>query len=574
MKSKNKILSFALTVIMIISAVSLVISSPSVTGRTEPTHVAFIQSTSGRAYSNESVLVNISFSTYDRFFTIANRIIDNGWYNGPVNSMVQAANGDYLAFVREGTSHVGDNGSLKLYRSVNNAIDFSMVATLRNISDRDIRNPASGITDTGRIFVFYAIYDPLNTTWPNPVEYQYSDNNGNTWSGPITMSLPTVNGFTPSLTDPYGGGSYGILRTIADGRIGISAFFGNGAYVQVRFIYSDDDGATWHHVAMGYPTGPSPNFWSETELLYLGNSRLVALARMDAESGPQMFTSSDNGLTWVARGALPFSLPGSTMSSLAMISDTVGEPWVLAILYQASSWWYSTAYGDDLMNLGTTAWSDLTSITGYDPGDVWGGFPVTLFHADTGNGFVMTTFETGGHANVLMFNLTASVTLTRYVDIVSAPVAFDIVHTEGMASCTYDGFTYIVSTDLGGLLINMTIWNPGRNQTDQPVSGWIANSTDSNATVSFTLSGLESGTQYSVYVDGNTLGSSILTGDTGTISFIYSGPWSDHTFIVDISDLQTLMDILWPLLSIAIIFMVLSAMFGFIAGSTGGKRKK
>jgi len=359
---------------------------------------------------------SITFTSYDRILTDENRIIDNGWYNGPLDSMVQAVNGDYLAFIREGTSHVGDNGSLKLYRSVNNAIDFSMNATLRNITHRDVRNYASGITDTGRIFVFYSIYDPLNNTWPTPIEYQYSDNNGTTWAGPITMSLPTVDGFVPNDGSPFGN-----LRILATGRIGFSAYLGNGTYVQVRFIYSDDNGATWHHIAMGSPTGPSPNFRTETEIVYLGNGRLVALAREDNTAGPDMFTSTDNGLTWTFHGYLPFGLPGSTMTSLSIISDSVGIAWALAIFSQhdSDSWWYSIAYGDDLMSSGIAAW-EVPIITT----DLSGGYPVTIFHADTGIGFIMTeTNETDAIEFVSIWNLTASITRATYPTSISSLVS-------------------------------------------------------------------------------------------------------------------------------------------------------
>ena len=363
------------------------------------------------AYAPGAFSLSITFSTFDRVLTIANRVIDNGWYNGPTNQFVQAPNGDYLLFVREGTSHVGDNGSLKLYRSVNNALDFTMNATLRNITNRDVRVTASGVTETGRIFVFDSIYDPLNETWPTLVEYQYSDDDGAVWSGAINMSLPAVDGFTPNENDSYGGNIWGTMQNLGGGRIGLAGFFGNGTYVQERFIYSDDDGIIWHHVAMSSPTGPAPNFRSETTIIYLGDSRIVAIAREDATAGPDMFTSTDNGLTWAFRGYLPFTLPGGTMSDLALIVDNHGDPWILAHFTKGADHWYTVAYGDDCMNLGTTAWPSLVDITGYDPGDVWGGFPVTVFDADTGKGFTTTVFETGGHANVLMFNLTASVTI-------------------------------------------------------------------------------------------------------------------------------------------------------------------
>jgi hypothetical protein len=54
-------------------------------------------------------------------------------------------------------------------------------------------------------------------------------------------------------------------------------------------------------------------------------------------------------------------------------------------------------------------------------------------------------------------------------------------------------------------------------------------SVDSSQTLTFTLSGLESGRMYRLYVDGES--SSLLTASrSGVVSFTYSGPWSEHQF--------------------------------------------
>jgi len=63
---------------------------------------------------------------------------------------------------------------------------------------------------------------------------------------------------------------------------------------------------------------------------------------------------------------------------------------------------------------------------------------------------------------------------------------------------------------------------------------WRANSTSSQ-TVTFTLSGLESGALYNVYVDGGRIEQIRSTG-SGSITFTYSGPWSEHTFEVELYD--------------------------------------
>jgi hypothetical protein len=61
---------------------------------------------------------------------------------------------------------------------------------------------------------------------------------------------------------------------------------------------------------------------------------------------------------------------------------------------------------------------------------------------------------------------------------------------------------------------------------------WVASYSDPDAPVMFTLSGLESGinSYYDIYVDGNLIDKILCT--SGSITFSYSGPWSEHQFVV------------------------------------------
>jgi hypothetical protein len=66
------------------------------------------------------------------------------------------------------------------------------------------------------------------------------------------------------------------------------------------------------------------------------------------------------------------------------------------------------------------------------------------------------------------------------------------------------------------------------------LANWTASAPSGTAT--FTLSGLEYGrVWYNVYVDGDRIDQLKAT-ETGIISFSYSGPWSQHTFKVDLYD--------------------------------------
>jgi hypothetical protein len=57
---------------------------------------------------------------------------------------------------------------------------------------------------------------------------------------------------------------------------------------------------------------------------------------------------------------------------------------------------------------------------------------------------------------------------------------------------------------------------------------WTADPGSADPIVTFTLSGLESGVYYNVYVDGNRIEQ--IRCDSGSITFSYSGPWSEHQF--------------------------------------------
>ena len=359
---------------------------------------SFTLESGGYSYSAE-----VTISKFDRLL-YENRIIDNGWYNGPTDVMTQAPNGDYLGFVREGIAHVGDNGSLKLYRSTDDAITWTLNATLRNITDKDTRNYACGVTDHGRIFVFYSTYDATNDSWPSPIEYMYSDNNATTWSANTSLTIPTLSGLVP-----VGASAWGMLRILGDGRVGVTYYAWNATNAtQNRFAYSDNNGATWSHIVIGATVA---NFGrTETDFIYLGNSRIVALARMEAIAGPEMFRSTDNGLTWTADGALPQGLTAGTGAYMSLITDDVGASWVFSFFNQGATTHYMIANGDDLMNHGVSAWPSLV-----DAPIISSGFPFTLIDQGTGIGIVMGEIEASSSEEfVLIWNLTAELTKSRY----------------------------------------------------------------------------------------------------------------------------------------------------------------
>ena len=88
-------------------------------------------------------------------------------------------------------------------------------------------------------------------------------------------------------------------------------------------------------------------------------------------------------------------------------------------------------------------------------------------------------------------------------------------------------YDWNVTWNLGSLNMTINQWSPSSSGT---VASWVTGPGSSNAVVTFTLSGLDSGVGYKVYVDG-VLYYQQLKGLTD-LTFTYSGPWSEHSFEV------------------------------------------
>jgi lysophospholipase L1-like esterase len=96
---------------------------------------------------------------------------------------------------------------------------------------------------------------------------------------------------------------------------------------------------------------------------------------------------------------------------------------------------------------------------------------------------------------------------------------------------------------------------------------WTANTTV--GAVTFTLSGLESGRMYRLYIDG--VSSNLLTASgSGVISFTYSGPWSEHQFEIVATSISGSIS---PLVNLIFIMFAIGVVVGVIAEGTYSIRK-
>jgi PKD repeat protein/formylmethanofuran dehydrogenase subunit C len=505
-------------------------------------------------------------------------------FSGPSNVMIEAPNGDYLGFVREGESHVGvgDYAVMNLYRSTDEGVTWSYERTLVNETNRDVRNYASGVTQTGRIFIFYIIYDVDTGTWPNAQYYNYSDDNGLSWSAQQTLTMPTLDALIPT----SGGQVWGKIHPIDGGGIGFAFYTGNATHTQGRFVRSFDDGMTWdQHII--WPSSILPNALTETDSLYIGNGRLVACSRTDGTLGTRMFTSTDNGLTWADRGIGIYN--SIRPPTLTKIIDDLGRTWALLTLAYGNSVFYSIAYADTLMAEGVSAWP----YADYFSNGNGGMYATIILNETTAKGVMMVNYQaTLTNSTNRVFNITASVNCTRailnnltvnagcvaelesrewnldfiisnqltnYGEIIQNGKRLNITgsnETPILGYGAFDGEVYLNGSIASHYHVQLSL-PMGHLHTDRDTNisidathylrvipstvdyvsisiisptRWTAEVSNSLTSVTFTVPGLDSTVGYRVFRDGVAVyqqfkGFTILT-------FTYSGPWSEHTFEV------------------------------------------
>ena len=323
-------------------------------------------------------------------------------FSGPSNRLTESPNGDYLAFVREGSSHVevGDYAVMNLYRSTDDGATFVFESELKNISTRDVRNYASGVSESGRVFVFYAVYDVDNETWEDMVQYMYSDDNGASWSSGISMDIPVIDGLTYTAGSPFG-----TMIVVGDGRIGMAHYGNNVSHSQARFAYSDDDGLTWEQSAISLTYLNWQHRITETEIFYLGNDAIVSLSRINGQTVTEVHTSEDNGLTWATQGNITKPM-GAFPPSMTSILDSGGRSFILTI-YAYNSIYYSFAKVSDVLAKGPDAWSTCIQMSETTTEGMYASMVIDVV---SGDGIIMVNNQTDLHNSTMrIINMTASV---------------------------------------------------------------------------------------------------------------------------------------------------------------------
>lgn len=233
-----------------------------------------------------------------------------------------------FAVFRSGGGHLGQGGLLVYsWCGDGQGIQWSMPATIVD-SASDDRNPAVGITDTGRIVLAYheqgsytddGRYDPsLKRSRPM---YTYSDDEGQTWAKPKFVNIPGLETCSPygRIVSATGGvllmNLYGAYTTKVPGMEYVRPDRKNYAYL----VRSTDNGASWGDpslIADGY---------NETALLSVEGATVLAAARSIGLQRVDECESLDVGRTWT--NPLRITGPGQHPADLLRLSNG----WILLL---------------------------------------------------------------------------------------------------------------------------------------------------------------------------------------------------------------------------------------------------
>lgn len=353
-------------------------------------------------------------------------------YYGPTSTMVQANDGTLIMIVRDGQSHVspGDHAILVYFKSTDGGVTWDGGALFRGFTGYDARNPAAGVTSSGRIIVAYWLLendDMANATHPSYgyMAYKTSDDNGTTWAQEYSLDPGVIGGFNTSWGSPVDDfticSPYGKIQTFNNYRVGftfqvINDTYGNN-HTMTGFAYSDSNGAlgSWQFTNMSGIGVIPTNGYNEADIAYLGSGHMIAMARIDTVSSFQMYSSVDNGATWQNRGlrGQPGLINSQRGPTLVTVKDSAGDIWVIGF-FVYDTYFYSWAYGADLLANGVSAWNAPEQ---YYPGSTttgWGIGGTMVMNENTGHGiYLINEGAFGSSSKIWLQDVTVTITVPR-----------------------------------------------------------------------------------------------------------------------------------------------------------------
>lgn len=298
--------------------------------------------------------------------------IDNGTYDG-WGFIDYFPSGKWVIVYRQGVTHGIDAGDIVMRTSTDQGNTWSAATTILAHATYDLGGIGGGVTPQGRLLVMYS----RNTWSPNvfvDLNIIYSDNEGSSWSSPISVPTTGVNAdFTTSQAH---------VTAIADGKIMLN-WFGRDTTTgaqKVFIIRSSDNGTTWGSAVQVVSSTTAG--YSEPSFVHLDGGSILGLIRAENEDCYAQVKSTDNGDTWTLQGVVEFdTITGGAPHSHPELATFIanGKRMVACYYSNRGDWKMRAVYGDanavfdSHLGWNTLSRIDLGDLANTAPG-TWAGY--------------------------------------------------------------------------------------------------------------------------------------------------------------------------------------------------------
>ncbi len=231
--------------------------------------------------------------------------------------------GSIIAAVFGEPCHLLWEGAAECWRSQDGGRSWSFLSVpVPNEKGTNRGNLAVGLTHSGALVAVCSGRDNVSPKGvrPDPDDDEgslvlapivsRSEDGGTTWAPENQLFAPVTGEVKP----------YGDIVRLPEGRLAVSCYSSTDEFAvdesgdSAWIYFSDDDGRTWGDARLigdGY---------NETDLLVLGEGKLLAASRTNRTAETGIFASSDAGQSWTCRG--PVTQPRHMPAHLQQLQDT------------------------------------------------------------------------------------------------------------------------------------------------------------------------------------------------------------------------------------------------------------
>lgn len=262
--------------------------------------------------------------------------------------------------------------------------EFATVPTLFDVYDPTdgtfgVAEVGAGYSNNGRLHLFFYVRDASDiTTATNEIRYAYSDDDGATISAPTSLTLP--------VDSLFGGWTTG--KMIENNGVLLKNFYTQntgGALSANYLLRSTDGGSNWSNITI---RSSGATYINEADIIAISTTELICLIRNEASGGHNQYYSNDNGLTWASQGNIQWGETWTWKKPCKLKSFRINNQLVVAAYHflevgaGTSKVFVVYAKASDLVS-GTSGWNLNTKLTLFNPTLQDGGYGSAIHFDNT-----------------------------------------------------------------------------------------------------------------------------------------------------------------------------------------------